>query len=96
MICPACSKSVDQESQCPRCGTDLSECFALSEKINSTLNRAVWDLKTDRFESSLKNAKKSYDLRHSSIAAKVAFVSLLLNSDCNSLKTWWFRARMKD
>lgn len=93
MKCPACNKSVDHESLCSRCGTDLSECIALNVKINTTLSKAVQELKMDRFESSFEVAQKSYDLRHSSMAAKVAFVSCLLMSDGNSdTKKWWFRA----
>jgi len=70
--CPACNKANQTEHLCSRCGCDLTRLHETAGAAAATLRRAREALHAADWEETLAWARKSWTLRHTTEAARLA------------------------
>ena len=73
--CPACNKANPHEAVCTRCGCDLLRLRETLQAAAAALGQAQAALHAADWEQALAWARKSWDLRHTPAAARVAFLA---------------------
>ena len=86
--CPACGKTGLTADACPRCGGDLSPLRALAAAAAWHLGRAADSMGRQRWRTALHHAAVSWRLRHTSLAAQLAFLAAAASSE-TTLAAWW-------
>lgn len=90
--CPSCAK-LTAEQECPRCGSDLSQLFAVRDTAAEDLSRAALLLRQGHPASAYTFANQSWEKIHSREAAKLAFVASLGAGDFASASFWHAQAQ---
>lgn len=91
ILCPSCNKANTTEL-CQRCGCDLSQLMACAESARLALETAVRALSEDSAQTANEAAVKSWDLRHTKEAARLAFISSLAMGDPDTAVEWLRRS----
>jgi len=92
IICPACGKKNEDVRECPRCGCELS----ILEKVNRAAARELL-MGRESFlggdmQTAMHHAGKSWYLKKSPEAARLAFLSALAANDLVQVGRWYARA----
>lgn len=95
MHCPACGKKniEDTDAECARCGCDLSGMQTLLRCAARRLSAAARGIRECGWPAALAEAEQSWRLRHSSDAARLAFVAAAALGDTRRAILWRARAR---
>lgn len=75
IICPACNKTGLASDTCPRCGCDLAYLHQIDRAAARLLRSAVQSLCARQWREALRQADRAWSLRHSAVAARVAFLA---------------------
>jgi hypothetical protein len=92
IVCPACGKKSDDAPECPRCGCELSTLAMIIRAAMQELAVGRKSFLEGDFQSALHHAGKSWRLKKSPEAARLAFLSALSLNDFTNLKRWYARA----
>jgi len=88
--CPACGKTSDLSAttSCSRCGCDLGPLARISAGAVWHLQAAAGELRAGDWETALKHAQRSWSLRHSSHAARLAFLAAAALGETRDALAW--------
>ena len=89
MVCPACNKVNNEETQCSRCGADLLALVQIRRSAAQALNSGTWYLKQNDGRNALHQAQISWHLKKSAEAARLAFLSSLHLQRFASATRWY-------
>jgi hypothetical protein len=90
IICPACGKTNElAASACPRCGCDLGQLALITRAAAGHLRAAARALRAGEWMVAIGHAEKSWSLRHSSAAARLAGLAAAALGDAPRLLRWW-------
>ena len=92
ITCPACNKTGQTEAACARCGCDLTRLRAVLKSASAGLSAARDALGRADFSAALEHAEVSWQLRHTSAAARLAFLAAAALHDTPSALSWRRRA----
>jgi len=87
IVCPSCGKA-NQSTPCGRCGCDLSPLFAVYGAAEFELRVAGKCLRSGNLDEAREHAAKSWELRHSPEAARLAFLACIALDDFASARLW--------
>ena len=88
--CPACGKASDlrQAAACPRCGCDLAPLARVITGAVWHLQAAAGELRAREWAAALKHAERSWSLRHSPRAARLAWLAALALGETQTALHW--------
>jgi len=92
LTCPSCGK-VNTAAPCLRCGCDLAPLFAIRREAEGALGSAAEHLRRGAAHEALADAERSWNLRHSAKAARVACLASVALRDFAALAEWRSRDR---
>lgn len=92
IACPACSKKSEDMRECPRCGCELSILEMITRAAARELFMGRESFLADDMQSAIYHAGKSWHLKKSPTAARLAFLSALSASDWTEADRWYARA----
>ena len=91
VLCPSCGK-VNNTAPCQRCGCDLAPLFAIDLAAQARLASAAASLRDGEALAAHEHAGQSWELRHSSEAARVAFLACVAMEEFDAALLWRRRA----
>jgi hypothetical protein len=89
--CPACGKENDGASECARCGCELSILEMISRTAEKELFMGKESLARGDIPAAVHHAGKSWHLKKSPEAARLAFLSALATGDFEQTGRWYAR-----
>jgi len=93
ITCPACGKMNEGVMECRRCGCEL----AILQKITGAAEASLFDgkksLASGDAAAALYQAKKSWQLKKSPEAARLAFLASLASGDFTQAGRWYMLAK---
>ena len=90
--CPACGKVNGLEEKiCSRCACNLEKLAMIISMADWYCDQASVRLRAGDGTGALAKARASWDLRHTSRAARLAFLAALLNGDFVAATRWYTR-----
>jgi hypothetical protein len=95
IACPACGKANDlgTATACARCGCDLAGLVRILAGAVWHLKAAARELRGGDWETALEHAETSWSLRHSSAAARAAYLAAMGLRSERDARQWRRRAR---
>lgn len=87
IACPSCGKT-NTIAPCQRCGCDLAPLFAIRREAASALGAAARHLRKGAAQEAREEAWRSWDLRHSAEAVRVACLASIALGDPDGLAEW--------
>ena len=75
ITCPACNKANQTTAACARCGCDLSSLQAVVAAATAHLGDALSALRSGDWSAALAGAEASWQLCHSTDAARLGFLA---------------------
>ena len=87
LACPSCGKT-NTAAPCQRCGCDLAPLFAICREAASALEAAARHLRNGAAQEARDEAWRSWDLRHSAEAVRVACLASISLRDLDGLLEW--------
>jgi len=90
--CPACGKISHADSECSRCGCDLSALRRVLESARSELEISMKKLRDQDCPGALEHARRSWLLKKSKDAARLAFLASISVKDFSGATGWYIRA----
>ncbi len=90
--CPACGKKSEDERECPRCGCELSILEMISRAAARELFEGREYFLAGDMPSAIHHAGKSWYLKKSPEAARLAFLAALSARDSQQVERWYARA----
>lgn len=94
LSCPSCGK-VNLAAPCQRCGCDLAPLFAIRQAARARLASAAESLRQGEAVAAHEYAGQSWGLRHSSEAARLAFLACIVMREFDAALLWRRRAMMR-
>jgi hypothetical protein len=92
--CPVCKKENEEgDPVCLRCGSDLTALQAVLKAATWHLAMAAEQLKDLNYHEAYTNAERSWTLRRSGVAARLAFLAASASGDSLSADRWNDSAR---
>src|SRR5208282_946616 len=91
IICPSCGKA-NEATPCRRCGCELSQLFAVCGAAEVELRIAAKCLRSGNVAEAREHAAHSWELHHSSEAARLAFLACIALEDFARSRHWHRRA----
>jgi hypothetical protein len=91
IVCPSCGKA-NESSPCRRCGGELSTLFAVYHAAEVQLRVAGKCLRSENADEALARAAHSWEMHHTSEAARLAFLACLALDDFTRGRLWHQRA----
>ena len=91
ITCPACGKENDGEMECPRCGCELSILEMISRTADKELFMGKESLVNGDIPAAIHHAGKSWHLKKSPEAARLAFLSALATGNFEQAGRWYVR-----
>jgi hypothetical protein len=91
IVCPSCGKA-NESTPCRRCGCELSSLFAVYRAAEVELRVAGKYLRSGNVNEARKHAARSWELHHTSEAARVAFLACIALDDFGWGRLWRHRA----
>ena len=91
IICPACGKENDEAKECARCGCELSILKMISRTAEQELSMGKESLVKGDIPAAVHHAGKSWHLKKSPEAARLAFLSALAAGDFKEAGRWYLR-----
>jgi predicted amidophosphoribosyltransferase len=91
IICPSCGKA-NEATPCRRCGCELSQLFAVCRAAEVELRIAAKCLSSGNVAEAREHATHSWELHHSSEAARLAFLACIALQDFARSRHWHRRA----
>ena len=91
IICPAFGKENNDEMECPRCGCELSILEMISRMAEKELFLSKESLVNGDIPAAVYHAGKSWHLKKSPEAARLAFLSALATGDFEQAGRWYLR-----
>jgi hypothetical protein len=91
IVCPSCGKA-NQSTPCRRCGCELSPLFGVYRAAEMELRVAGKCLRSGKIEEARERAAHSWELRHTSEAARLAFLACIALDDLSWVLLWRRRA----
>jgi hypothetical protein len=88
ITCPACGKAGQTGANCARCGCDLTRLHATVEAAAAALAEARASLRATDWEAALTWAERSWQLCHSTEAARLAFLAAGALGETASALAW--------
>jgi hypothetical protein len=92
IACPACGKKSEDVRECPRCGCELSILEMITRAAARELFIGRESFLAGDMQSASYHAGKSWHLKKSPEAARVAFLSALSTGDSAQVDRWYARA----
>lgn len=92
IVCPACGKTSHMNSECSRCGCDLSSLRRLRESSREELETAAKKLKDRDSLAALEHAGKSWLINKDKHAARLAFLACISIRDFPEATKWYLRS----
>ena len=89
IVCPACNKVNNEETQCSRCGADLLALVQIRRSAALALKSGTQYLKQNDGRNALHQAEISWHLKKSADAARLAFLACLLLQRFTSATRWY-------
>ncbi len=93
ITCPACNKANQTEAACTRCGCDLTRLHEIVEAAGIGISKANVALRVSDWTSALAAAEQSWQLCHSVLAARLAFLAASALGETTCALLWHQRAR---
>ncbi|MBW2064235.1 MAG: hypothetical protein JRJ03_04795 [Deltaproteobacteria bacterium] len=90
--CPACGKTSHVDSECSRCGCDLSTLRRILESARQELEIGMKKLRDQDSTGALEHARRSWSLKKSKDAARLAFLACIWMKDFRGATDWYLRA----
>ena len=90
IVCPSCAKA-NESAPCRRCGCDLSSLFAIDRAAGIELAAAAKCLRTGKAADARNHAARSWQLRHTLVAARLAFLACVALADSAAARYWCCR-----
>ena len=91
IVCPSCGKA-NQTTPCVRCGCELSPLFAVCHAAEVELRVAGKCLRSGNAEEACGHAVHSWELHHTSKAARLAFMACIALGDFALGQPWYRRS----
>ncbi|PIP08231.1 MAG: hypothetical protein COX51_04790 [Syntrophobacteraceae bacterium CG23_combo_of_CG06-09_8_20_14_all_50_8] len=91
IICPACGKENDGVRECTRCGCELSILEMISRTAEQELFMGKESLVNGDIPAAMHHTGKSWHLKKSPEAARLAFLSALAAGDFEQAGRWYVR-----
>ena len=88
-VCPACNKANNEETNCSRCGADLSALVQIRRSAAQALISGTRYLKQNDGRNALHQAEISWHLKNSAEAARLAFFACLHLQRFASATRWY-------
>ncbi|MDO9229586.1 MAG: hypothetical protein Q7U03_08475 [Syntrophales bacterium] len=92
IACPACGKKSEDVRECPRCGCELSILEMITRAAARELFIGRESFLAGDMQSAIYHAGKSWYLKKTPEAARLAFLSALSASDLVQVDRWYARA----
>ncbi len=92
IACPACGKKSEDARDCPRCGCELSILEMITRAAAQELVTGRKNFLAGDMQSALYHAGKSWYLKKSPEAARLASLSALAANDLTLVGRWYARA----
>lgn len=92
IACPACGKKSEDGRECPRCCCELSILAMITRAAARELFKGRESFLAGDMRSAIYQAGKSWYLKKSPAAARLAFLSALSASDLAQVDRWYARA----
>lgn len=92
IACPACRKRSTDVEQCSRCEADLRSLRQIIGAAERALSLGSAHLRRGDGRRALEAARKAWRLKHSSAAARLAFLACLHQRRFAAASTWYVRA----
>ena len=89
IVCPACNKVNNEETQCSRCGADLLALVQIRRSAALALNSGTRYLKQNDGRNALHQAEISWHLKKSAEAARLAFLACLILQLFEAATRWY-------
>ena len=89
--CPACGKENDEAKECARCGCELSILARICRAAEQELFMGKKSLENRNIPVAMHHAGKSWHLKKSSEAARLAFLTALASGDFAQAGKWYAR-----
>ena len=89
--CPACGKENDEATECTRCGCELSILARICRAAEQELFMGKESLVKGDIPAAMRHAVKSWHLKKSPEAARLAFLSSLSSGDFEQVGRWYAR-----
>jgi len=92
ILCPACNKAAQTSAACQRCGCDLSRLHEIEDAAAARLQAAAAPLASRDLIGASAAAERSWQLRHTPAAARMAFLAASARGDTAQAVRWRARA----
>lgn len=93
--CPSCKKMNDGSSSCVRCGCELQTLQAILQAARCEIAIGRNKLRMGNLRDALNHAVRSWHLKHSPDAAKLAFLVNIGERRFEEALRWYRRAKQK-
>ena len=93
--CPACGKTNDllATTSCSRCGCDLGPLARIVAGALWHLQAATGELRAGDWDAAFEHAQRSWSLRHSPRAARLAWLAAMTLGETRDALSWHRRAQ---
>lgn len=92
MNCPACNKTNLTADTCPRCGCDLARLKQVDRAAARNMRQTLECLQALHWPGAFTHASRSWALRHSTPAARIAFLAASAMGATDQVTRWRLRA----
>lgn len=89
ITCPACRKVNLSMTQCGRCGADLGDLVRIVQAADFLLADGRRHLRRDDGTKALAAAQSAWALKHSTAAARLAFLACLHQRHWEAARIWY-------
>lgn len=93
ILCPACGKTNEGITECQRCRCELAILQRITKAADALLRDAQKSLSIGDAAAAVDQAKKSWQLKKSPEAARLAFLSNLAIGDFTQARKWYSMPR---
>lgn len=90
--CPSCKKTNSDSSICVRCGCELQALWTILQAAEYEIATGRNKLRIRNSQEALNHAMRSWHLKNSPEAAKLAFLSHMSESRFEEALTWYYLA----
>ena len=90
--CPSCKKLNVDAATCSRCGCELRALLAIAHAAGCEITLGENTLLAGSFQDAIEHAVRSWHLKHSPEAAKLAFLANVCAKKYHDALTWYHRA----
>ncbi len=90
--CPSCKKVNVDAATCTRCGCELQALQAIAQAAGYDITLGKNALLAGDFQDALEHAGRSWHLKHSPEAAKLAFLANVCATNYHEALLWYHRA----